>query len=252
MNIFIVIKLDKLSKVLGIIPARYGSKGLPGKNIKMLCGKPLIAWTIESALSANLLNNVVVSTDSEEIAEISKNFGARVPFIRPDSLARDDSSSISVVKHCVEFLRNKDDETYDLIALLEPTSPLRLINDIDKMINIIKDDYKNIDAVVSIGNVQTHPAYMKRIDAQGIISPIIKNIKIAGRRQDEFSVYFPYGVCYLVKTDVLFKENTFYPKRTFGYKITDLQCIEIDDLLGFITVESILKQELLNPINNLD
>lgn len=123
----------------------------------MFWGKPLIGWTIASALSANSLNNILVSTDNEEISEISYNFGARIPFIRTDYLAKDNLSSNSVVKQYVEFLRNKHGEEYDLIALLEPNSPLRLINDIDKMINIIK--------IFFLKSIINQRVYLRKIEA---------------------------------------------------------------------------------------
>ena len=113
--------------------------------------------TIESALSANSLNNILVSTDNEEISEIFYNFGARIPFIRTDYLAKDNLSSNSVVKQYVEFSRNKHDEEYDLIALLEPKSPLRLINDIDKMINIIK--------IFFLKSIINQRVYLRKIEA---------------------------------------------------------------------------------------
>lgn len=231
-------------KTIGIIPARKGSKGLPGKNIKNLCGKPLIAWTIENAIKSNLIDELVVSTDSNEIAKISKNYGAKVPFLRPEIFSTDNATSLSVVEHCLNFYRENQNKSFDIVALLEPTSPLREKNDLDKMINILKENYDKFDAVVSIGEVRDHPAYMKTIGETGIISPLIKDLMIRGRRQDEKKVFFPFGVCYLIKTSSLMSQKTFYPKRTFGYKISKSQCIEIDNLIDFLLVETIIKNNL--------
>ncbi|CEO88250.1 acylneuraminate cytidylyltransferase family protein [Syntrophaceticus schinkii] len=124
----------KGKKILGLIPARGGSKGLPGKNIKPLCGKPLIAWAIEQGLASKYLDKVIVSTDDEEIAKVSRSFGAEVPFMRPGELATDAAKTIDVVVHALEFLKQRGGLEFDYLALLEPTSPLRKNGDIDKSI----------------------------------------------------------------------------------------------------------------------
>jgi len=120
----------KGKKILALIPARGGSKGLPGKNIKPLLGKPLIAWTIEQAKASKYVDRVVVSTDDDEIAEVAIRYGAEVPFLRPKELARDDSPTIDAILHALDFFSDKG-ERFDLLALLEPTSPLRDSEDID-------------------------------------------------------------------------------------------------------------------------
>ncbi len=117
--------------VIAIVPARSGSKGLVGKNTKLLCGKPLIAWSIEAGLGSQYIDEVMVSTDSEEIAHIASSFGASVPFIRPAELASDVATSFEVIKHALEFYSDKLHKTFDFIVLLEPTSPLRSKVDID-------------------------------------------------------------------------------------------------------------------------
>ena len=121
--------------ILGLIPARGGSKGLPRKNIRPLLGKPLIAWTIEQALASEYLDRVVVSTDDEKIAEISRKYGAKVPFMRPKESAADEARRIDVVLHAIDWME-KNDNSYDLIMLLQPTSPLRTSEDIDKAIKL--------------------------------------------------------------------------------------------------------------------
>ena len=185
-------------KVLAIIPARGGSKGLPGKNIKELCGKPLIAWSIEQALKSKYIDNVVVSTDTEEIAKIAKECGADVPFLRPAELAADDSPTSDAILHVLEQLNMKG-ESYDYVALLEPTSLLRKSNDIDDAISMI---VKNTDAncLVSVGEVHMeHPMIVKKIDKKGFIAPYILNIAKIHQRQQAGKAYFPYGVNYIGK-----------------------------------------------------
>src|SRR3990170_4228465 len=119
-------------RIVGIIPARGGSKGLSGKNIKMLCGKPLIAWTIEAGLNSKYLDEVMVTTDSEEIADVSRKFGATVPFLRPHELALDHSTTFEAVQQAIDFYRTNLRKIFDYIVLLEPTSPLREKDDVIK------------------------------------------------------------------------------------------------------------------------
>lgn len=228
--------------VIAIIPARGGSKGLPGKNIKELCGKPLIGWTIESGLGSKYLDVVMVTTDNEEIAKISRDFGAEVPFLRPNDLANDTATSVDVIKHTISFYENKLNKVFDYIVLLEPTSPLRDKNNIDDMIEKIISVEDNFDAIVSLGAVNEHPSIMKKIEGKNIIS-YCGELTMKTRRQDNNIAYFPYGVAYIVKTNTLKKENSFYPKRTTYYLIKRYQCYEIDDIYDFMAIENIMKYE---------
>ena len=225
---------------IAIIPARGGSKGLPGKNIKELCGKPLIAWTIESALQSKYIDEVMVTTDSLEIAEIAKQYGATVPFLRPVELATDTASSFDVVKHTIDFYSSKLHKEFDYIVLLEPTSPLREIDDLDNMIEKIILIEKDFDSIISIGEVHEHPSIMKKINTDYIV-PFCNELSLTSRRQDNEVAYFPYGVAYIVKTKSLFEEKTFYTNRNTYYKIKRHQCYEIDDMYDFLAIENIKK-----------
>ena len=140
----------KKRKTLALIPARGGSKGLPGKNIMPLAGKPVIAWSIEQALNSRCIDKVLVSTDSREIASIARKYGAEVPFLRPKALAADTSSTFDVISHAVDFLR-KQGEEFDYIALVEPTSPLRANADLDRAIKSLIDHEDKADSLVSVG-----------------------------------------------------------------------------------------------------
>ncbi|MGZ7108994.1 MAG: acylneuraminate cytidylyltransferase family protein, partial [Methanobacterium sp.] len=195
-------------KILCIIPARGGSKRLTGKNILDLCGKPLIAWTIEQARASKYLDKIIVSTDDEEIARISREYGAEVPFLRPAQFAEDDSPTIDAIKHAIEFLKNQG-ELYDILVLLEPTSPLRKKDDIDKAINIfLKENYRS-DSLVSLGKVHLEdPVIMKKVDS-GLVKPFID----VNMHQSDFEAYFPYGVIYLSKIDKLLQNKTFYQEH---------------------------------------
>lgn len=227
---------------LAIIPARGGSKGLPGKNIRELCSKPLIGWSIEAGLNSLYIDEVIVTTDNEKIAEISIRYGASVPFLRPNDLASDTATTFDAIKHTIEYYENKLHKIYDYIVLLEPTSPLREKNDLDEMIQKIMTLEDDFDAIVSIGEVHEHPSVMKYIE-RNIVKPYCTELTITSRRQDNQPAYFPYGVAYIVKTKTLLEEKTFYPARTTHHIIKRYQCYEIDDLYDFLAIENIMKYE---------
>lgn len=226
---------------MAIIPARGGSKGLPGKNIRPLCGKPLIGWTIEAAKKSNYLDDIFVSTDSQEIADVAEQFGVNVPELRPDELASDTATSASVVLYTVDYYRKRGKE-FDYILLLEPTSPLRKNDDIDNAIKLACD-HPHKAGVVSLGEVHMeHPSIVKKLTTDGIIEPFCDDRHLTQRQQFEKS-YFPYGVTYLVKTDYFAEHQLFYGKDSLPYFIERWQCYEIDDLYDFIAIEAILKYQ---------
>lgn len=225
---------------LGIIPARGGSKGLPGKNIKVLNGKPLIAWTIETALKSNYLDEVMVTTDDNEIAKISKDFGAKVPFLRPKLLATDTATTFDAVKHTIDFYKYEMNKEYDYVILLEPTSPLREVQDIDKAIKILINS--EADSIVGISRTESqNPAFLVTKDSNGLIYGYEnKNIEIL-RRQDIKEVYFFEGTIYISKTNILLDKKTFYHGNTIGYEVPKYKSLEVDDIYDFIMIESIIK-----------
>ena len=225
-------------KVLGIIPARGGSKGLPGKNIIKTNDRPLIGWTIEMAKKSNYIDRLVVSTDDEKIAEVSKSEGAEIPFIRPDELATDTAKTTDVVIDLINKLEKLGDE-YDIIVLLEPTSPLRKPNDIDSTIEAITKDGK-FDGAITLGKYKTHPQLAKEVDENGLVESKAYNSE--NRRQDLKEFYFPFGVAYVVKTNAFKREKSFYPKKLGYYVIEDWQCHEIDDYWDWVCVEAIMKK----------
>jgi CMP-N-acetylneuraminic acid synthetase len=229
-------------KILALIPARGGSKGLPGKNIRTLCGKPLIVWTIDKANSSKYLDMVLVTTDSAEIAEISKAAGAYVPFLRPSELATDKASTYEVIQHTLDYLKEYEAETFDYVVLLEPTSPLREDDDIDHMLMQLVNRSAEFDSIISVGEVDEHPSILKRLNGEYLES-FCPDLLQTTRRQDNEPAYFPYGVAYIAKTDALIEENTFYTKRCTYFKIKQYQNYEIDDIYGFLCVESIMKKE---------
>lgn len=228
--------------VLAVIPARGGSKGLPGKNIRMLCGKPLIAWSIEKAKKARHLDVVLVSTDSPEIAAVARRYGAIVPFLRPADLATDCASTYDVIRHALEYYREEEGREFEYIVLLEPTSPLREDDDIDQILQTLDARADECDAIVSVGEVAGHPSIMKRL-VDGRVEPFCPELVQTTRRQDNAPAYFPFGVAYIAKTSALLKENTFYTRRCMSFQVKRYQNYEIDDMYDFLCVESVMKHE---------
>jgi CMP-N,N'-diacetyllegionaminic acid synthase len=228
-------------RVIAIIPARGGSKGLPGKNLRPLCGLPLIGWTVRKALGSGLLDLVMVSTDSPDIAGVAAEFGAEVPFLRPAALAADDASTYDVIRHALDHYRQAG-QAFDYTLLLEPTSPLREDADVDAVLAKLDAHSAQFDSIVTLGQVGEHPSIMKRLEALRV-EPFAPELRAAARRQDQQPAYFPYGVAYAAKTGVLLQENTFYTRRCMGFALKRYQNYEIDDLYDFLCVEAVMKHE---------
>ncbi len=224
---------------LAIIPARSGSKGLPDKNIKIINGKPLIAWSIEAGLKSKYIDRLIVSTDSEKYAEIAKDFGAEVPFIRPDKISTDESSRKDVIKHSLDFFKNKN-ELYDYIVLLEPTSPLTTETDIDTGIEKLLLD-KSAESIVGVSLSEvSHPDFLVNLK-NGFLNFINENQKSSViRRQDLEDLYFYDGTLYISEVDK-YLEKEFYHEKTLGYVTPKWKSLEIDDMYDFIMVEAIMQ-----------
>jgi len=230
----------KNKNIIAIIPARGGSKGIIKKNIKNLSGKPLISYTIKNALKSKCIDKLFVSTDDREIAEISEKFNVKVPFLRPKKLAKDNTPTSEMILYVLKQFEKKK-EFYDIVVLLQPTSPLRKNDDIDNAINLFIDNYNKADSLVSVGEVHMeNPFIIKKIES-GFVSPLIEKTENFFQRQQLPKVYFPYGVIYLSKVDMFKKYKTFYQKRTIPYFIERWQNYEIDDIYDFLIVERILK-----------
>jgi CMP-N,N'-diacetyllegionaminic acid synthase len=228
--------------ILAIIPARGGSKRLPRKNIRLLCGKPLIAYTIEAALSSRLIDRVVVSTEDEEIAEVSKKYGAEV-LERPKELARDDSPTIDAIMHVLNWFEARK-EFFNIVVILEPTSPLRRQNDLDNAIELFMENIDKVDSLVSLGQIHLENPYISKTVEQDLVKPFVEISGNFHQSQELPKTYFPYGVVCLSKVDALTKYRTFYQERTIPYFIERWQNYEIDDIYDFICVEAILKNRL--------
>ena len=229
----------KGNNFLAIIPARSGSKGLPGKNTKLLCGKPLLAWSIEAGKKSNYIDDVIVSTDSLEIAEIAKKHGALVPFLRPVELSTDTATTFDVLQHAINFAQMHLKKTYDYIVLLEPTSPLRTSRDVDSAIERLLDS--EASAVVGVAKTECqNPAFLVIVDDKGYISGYENKDMRVLRRQEIKDVYFFEGSVYVSKTQVLLDKRTFYHSGTLGQVFPKWKSLEIDDMEDFVMVEALM------------
>lgn len=224
-------------KIFGLIPARSSSKGLRHKNIKELCGKPLIVWTIEEALKSRYLDRVIVSTDDREIAKISLAHGAYVPFIRPKSLSKDDTEMVNVVLHAVDFLK-KEGEIYDLVVLLQPTSPLRKVEDIDNCIKLL---FKNrAKAIVSICKTECHPYKMYSLSPSGIMKNIVA-FKTRKRNRQLLPIFYrENGAIYIAHINYLEQKKSFFGKETSGYIMPQNRSVDIDSEIDLKLAEVLI------------
>ena len=222
-------------KLLAIIPARGGSKRLSRKNILDFAGKPLIAWSIESALRSKYIDRVVISTDDQEIADISKKYGADVPFMRPDELATDKATSIDVVLHLLEKLET-DNKFYDYIILLQPTSPLRTTQNIDESVELLQS--KNSDSVISVCKAEHSPLWCNTLPEDDDLCGFIKESTVNKRGQDLEQYYRLNGAIYLCSINSLKKENAFFLKSNcLAYKMEQEQSVDIDTKVDFMLAE---------------
>ena len=228
-------------RILGVIPARGGSKGVPRKNIKLLGDKPLIAYTIEAALQSQL-TKVIVSTDDEEIAEVSRQYGAEVPFMRPAELASDTSSSIDVVLHTLTEVED-DMNDYEAVMLLQPTTPFRTYKDINECIN--KFNNSDSDSLISVREVphEFNPHWVFEEKSIGFLSIATGEKEIIKRRQDLPRAYYRDGAIYMVNSMVLKEKKTLYGE-TISYWINKSQeFVNIDTMEDWVKAERIISSK---------
>lgn len=227
--------------ILAVIPARSGSKGLPDKNIRELHDKPLIAWTILQVAASEHIDQFVLSTDSEEYADIARSYDAPVPFRRPPEYATDDAPSSDVLLHALSYYRDRGRE-FDVIAKIEPTSPLRKPGDLDAAIETFLDD-ETATALTSVGEVHLEHPYITKELRNGRVDPLIDHDKDIYQRQQLPEAYFPYGVIYLSEVETYTESESFYQDDLAAYEIERWQNYEIDDIYDFICIERILEHK---------
>jgi CMP-N-acetylneuraminic acid synthetase len=230
-------------KILAIIPARGGSKGVPRKNIVNINNMPLIGYTINAALKSNKLTDVVVSTDDAEIAEISRDLGAQVPFIRPIDLASDQAQSSPVIEHAVHFMENIKGFKYDAVLMLQPTSPLRTSKHINESLDLFtSQDCDSVVSIVSVGG--NHPFRMKRLIGDQLINYIDQGFWDMRPRQSLPDVYIRNGAIYLIKRNVFMQNQQLIGDRCLGYIMNDYESTNIDTPIDLKIAELLLKEKL--------
>ncbi|MCZ7401013.1 MAG: acylneuraminate cytidylyltransferase family protein [Candidatus Methanoperedens sp.] len=226
-------------KVIAVIPARGGSKGVPRKNIKLLAGKPLIAYTIETALQSKSLDRVIVSTDDEEIAKIARQYGAEVPFMRPKELAGDTVPDLPVFKHALNNLEKSEGYRADLMVNLRPTAPLRTVDDIYNGVNKLINT--NADSVRSVCKVEHHPYWMLKVEGDRAFPLIEGEEEKYPRRQDLPPIYRLNGAVDVSRRDNIIEKNTLYGKDMRVIIMDQARSIDIDTEIDFTIAEMIIK-----------
>ena len=225
-------------ETLAIIPARGGSKGLPGKNILSLAGIPLITHTIKAALEAKSVGRLIVSTDDEAIATVARESGAEVPFLRPAALSDDTASGVDACLHALKYANDSLDYHPELVVYLQPTSPMRNAADIDAAIKLLHDS--NADSVVSVKAVTEYPQWMKKMDGDQRISPLFEELEITTARQNLEKSYLLNGAIYLSTVEALLKHRNFYGADTRGYLMPEERSIDIDTLNDFLMAQALI------------
>jgi len=224
--------------ILAIIPARGGSKGIPRKNIKNLNGKPLIFYTIREAKKSKFLSRIVVSTDDEKISNVSKRYGVDV-IKRPKKLAKDTTSSEAVIKHAINYLKKKERFHADIVVLLQPTSPLRKVNDIDNSIKKFLNS--NCSCVVTVCETSHTPYWMYKITKNDKLEKLIKSRKVIKRRQDAPIVYQLNGAVYVFHAKKFLKDESIVGGDVRAYVMPYERSIDIDNIFDLKLANLILK-----------
>lgn len=227
--------------MLAIIPARGGSKGLPGKNIKELNGKPLIAYAIEAALKSKYIDRVIVTTDAEDIADVARKYGADVPFMRPDYLASDTAAAIDVYLHATEFVMNEMGDKIDKFMVLLPTAPMRTSKHIDDAVDFFNE--KQATTLISIKKAETPVTWYMNKDEHGRIENAGFGIGNAVTNRQVNSNYFiPNGAIYILDYDLLKNRRTYYCDNTVGFEMLAEDSVDIDTLTEFKFAEMLVKE----------
>jgi len=237
----------KRGKIIGIIPARGGSVGVPLKNIRDLGGKPLISYTIEAAIESKALDRVIVSTDHEGIAEVARQYGAEVPFVRPSDISEDVETEL-VLQHAINFLENEN-VMVDGVVLLQPTSPFRTSKTIKKCVEAYKNN-PDADSVVTVNNIEGfRPEWMLSVNKDKRITPYATPFELNGKpvikliaRQDFPELHKQNGVVYVTKRDLLMKESLVIGPDAYAEIIPEAETFDIDTETDLLIAEAIVNQ----------
>ncbi|KIL97766.1 N-Acetylneuraminate cytidylyltransferase [Paramagnetospirillum magnetotacticum MS-1] len=234
--------IDGLS-VLALITARGGSKGLPGKNVRPLAGRPLVAWSVAQARASALVDRVVISSDDPEIVQAATAAGCEAPFIRPAELASDTASSVEVAVHALEAI----DGAYDILVLLQPTSPLRHTADIDACLRQLVDN--RAPSCVSVCEAAKSPWWMLRMDEAGTLTRLLEPLD-ASRRQDLPKVFVANGAVYAVRVPWLLEQRKFLGEGSVGHVMPAERSVDIDTALDFRLAELLAAESLPKSSGN--
>ena len=220
-------------KILGIIPARGGSKGIPQKSIRKIGGKPLIQYSIEAAKKSKI-NKIIVSTDDQKIAKIAKKLDIEIPFLRPKEFSKSSATTISVITHTLRFLKENQNYEPDIIVLLQPTSPLRTATMIDKSIFLLKK--QKASSVITVSEIKTHP-FSAFTYNKNFLKPFRKDFAKFDQRQQYSSLYFPTGSIYTFWNKTLQKSHTIYGTRIIPIISDQEISVDIDTQFDFFIAE---------------
>ncbi len=222
-------------KNIAIIPARSGSKGLKDKNIKLLHGKPLIAYTIEAAQKSKIFDEIFVSTDSEDYAIIAKEWGASVPFLRSEELSSDSASSWDVVSEVLQRYTTEQGKKFDTFALLQPTSPLRTSKDIINGYSLMKETKANV--IISVCEVEHSPMWSNTLKEDKLLKNFLNKEVLNKRRQDLEKYYRINGALYILKTGICNIFDELYGAKSYALIMSKSRSIDIDDYIDFMLAE---------------
>ena len=223
------------SNILAVITARGGSKGLPEKNIKLLAGKPLLAYTIETAKQSQLIDHLIPSTDDEQIAAVGREWGVAVPFLRPVELAQDETPHVPVMQHATEFMEKKLGTKFSHLVILQPTSPFRTVADLDGTIRRLVET--GADSAVSLVEIkENHPVKAKRLEGHRVLPYSVPEPE-GGRRQDLPRAYKRSAAVYAMRRDLIMIDGRLYGDHIVGYEVPRERSIDIDDELDWLQAE---------------
>lgn len=233
-------------KVLFIITARGGSKGVPRKNIKLLGGMPLIAYKIISAQKCRYEKRVIVSTEDDEIASISKKYGAEVPFMRPEELATDSASSMDAVLHAMNWIEENDERIYDYVCLLEPSSPFASYQDLDEALKML-DECKG-DTLLGMKEVGVTTNFIHSLDKEGGLSKFYYALEDLSslRRQDQQREYTMNGCMYISRWDYFIRKKMFHSVKSIPYIMPEEKSIEIDTLFDYEIAKMLIENKIID------
>ena len=224
-----------MNNILAVIPAKQRSNGLKNKNLKVIAGKPLVCWTIDAAIKSKYIDKVIVSTDSKKIKKISKEHGASVPFLRPKSLSKDNSSSVDVVLHAVKHFPD-----YKYVIMLQPTSPLRKSFHIDEAFEFFFKS--NFDSCVSVTKDKKSPFWSYFMKSNNNLASLFPNQEIPSRRQEITTTYHLNGAIYISSILKLKEKKSLITDKTYGYEMPEDASVDIDDINDFRLASRLLKK----------